>query len=66
MFIVSCLRRLFFSVNIQRFFFNEVDPITPDVGAGLADELSYGESVEVWLGFGDKSSNGKSNMISMY
>ncbi len=47
-------------------FSNEIDPITPDVGAGLADRSSYGESVEALLGFGDKSSNGKSNLISMY
>jgi hypothetical protein len=47
-------------------FSNEIDPITPDVGAGLAGNLSYGKSVEAWLGFGDKSSNGKSNLISMY
>ncbi len=37
-----------------KIFSNEIDPITPDVGAGLADESSYGESVEALLGFGDK------------
>ncbi len=47
-------------------FSNEIDPITPDVGAGLADESSSGESVEALLGFGYKSSNGKSNLISLY
>jgi hypothetical protein len=49
------------STNI---FSNEIDPLTPDVGAGLADESSYGESGEAFLGFGYKSSNGKSNSIS--
>ncbi len=49
-----------------KIFSNETDPITPDFGAGLADESSYGESVEAWLGFGDKSPNGKSDLISMY
>ncbi len=52
-------------MNIK-IFSNEIDPITPDVGAGLADESSYGELVEALLGFGDKSSNDKSNLISMY
>ncbi len=52
--------------EFTKIFSNEIDPITPDVGAGLADESCYGESVEAWLGFGDKSSNGKSNLISMY
>jgi hypothetical protein len=49
-----------------KIFSNEIDPITPDVGAGLADELSYGESVEAFLGFGYRSSNGKSDLISLY
>jgi hypothetical protein len=49
-----------------KIFSNEIDLITPDVGAGLADESSYGESVEALLGFGYKSSNGKSDLISLY
>ncbi len=47
-------------------FSNEIDPLTPEVGAGFADELSYGESGEAFLGFGYKSSNGKSNLIYLY
>jgi hypothetical protein len=47
-------------------FSNEIDPLTPDVGAGFADESSYGESGEAFLGFGYKSSNGKSDLISLY
>jgi hypothetical protein len=50
MFIASCHQRLILLVNIQRFFFNDIDPTTPDFGAGLADTLSYGESVDAWLG----------------
>ncbi len=45
---------------------NDIDPITPDVGAWLADELYYRESGEALLGFGYKSSNGKSDLISLY
>jgi hypothetical protein len=50
----------------KKIFSNEFEPITPDVGVGLADELSYGESVEVGLGLGEKSSCGKFILISMY
>jgi hypothetical protein len=66
MLIAFLLQRLILLVDIQRSFSNEIDPITPDVGAGLADKSSYGESGEALLGFGYKSSNGKSNLISLY
>jgi hypothetical protein len=49
-----------------KIFSNEIDPITPDVGAGLADKLSHGKSVEAWYGFEDQSSNGNADLISMY
>jgi hypothetical protein len=54
------------SGECTKIYSNEIDPLTPDVGAGLADESSYGESVEALLGFGYKSSNGKSDLISLY
>ncbi len=54
------------SHECTKFFFNEIDPLTPEVGAGFPDESSYGESGEAFLGFGYKSSNGKSNLISLY
>ncbi len=47
-------------------FSNEIDPLTPEVRAGFADESSYGESGEAFLGFGYKSSIGKSNLVSLY
>jgi hypothetical protein len=53
-------------MNVQRFFSNEIDPLTPEVGAGFVDESSYGESGKAFLGFGYKSSNGKSDLISLY
>jgi hypothetical protein len=49
-----------------KIFSNEIDPLTPEVGAGFADKSSYGESGEAFLGFGYKSSNGKSGLISLY
>jgi hypothetical protein len=49
-----------------KIFSNEIVPITPDLGAWLADKLSYGESGEALLEFGYKSSNGKSDLISLY
>ncbi len=48
---ISSLRANSFG-EYTKFFSNEIDLITPDVGAGLADKLSYGESVEALLGFG--------------
>jgi hypothetical protein len=54
------------SGGCTKIFLNEIDPLTPDVGAGLADESSHGESGEALLGFGYKSSNGKSDLISLY
>jgi hypothetical protein len=47
-------------------FSNEIDHLTPEVGAGFADESSYGESGEAFSGFGHKSSNGKSDLISLF
>ncbi len=61
---VSSLKTYSFG-EYTKIFSNEIDPITPDVGAGLADESSYGESVEAFLGFGYKSSNGKSDLIPL-
>jgi hypothetical protein len=55
-----------FSGECTKILSNEIDPLTPDVGAGFADESSYGESGEAFLGFGYKSSNGKSDLISLY
>ncbi len=49
-----------------KIFSNEIDPLTPEVGAGFADDSSYGESGEAFLGFGYKSFNGKSNLICLY
>jgi hypothetical protein len=54
------------SHECTKIFSNEIDPLTPEVGAGFADESSYGESGETFLGFGYKSSNGKSDLISLY
>ncbi len=54
------------SGEFTNIFFNEIDPLTPEVRAGFADELSYGESDEAFLGFRYKSSNGKSDLISLY
>jgi hypothetical protein len=54
------------SGECTKIFSNEIDPLIPDVGAGFADESSSGESGEAFLGFGYKSSNGKSNLISLY
>jgi hypothetical protein len=54
------------SGECTKIFSNEIDPLTPEVGAGFADESSYGESGEALLGFGYKSSNGKSDLISLY
>jgi hypothetical protein len=55
-----------FSGECTKIFTNEIDPLTPEVGAGFAHKLSYGESDEAFLGFGYKSSNGKSDLISLY
>jgi hypothetical protein len=49
-----------------KIFSNEIDPLSLEVGAGFANKSSYGESCEVLIGFGYKSSNGKSNLISLY
>jgi hypothetical protein len=38
------------SGECTKIYSNEIDPLTPDVGAGLADESSYGESVEALVG----------------
>jgi hypothetical protein len=54
------------SRECTKIFSNEIDPLTPEVGAGFADKSSYGESGEAFLGFGYKSSNGKSDLISLY
>ncbi len=54
------------SRECTKIFSNEIDPLTPEVGAGFADESSYGESGEAFLGFEYKSSNGKSDLISLY
>ncbi len=35
-----------------KFFSNEIDPLTPEVGAGIADKSSDAESGEAFLGFG--------------
>ncbi len=51
------------SCECTKIFSNEIDPLTPEVGAGFADESSYGESGEAFLGFGYKSSNGKNNVF---
>ena len=32
------------SRECTKIFSNEIDPLTPEVGAGFADESSYGES----------------------
>jgi hypothetical protein len=55
-----------FFCEYTKIFSNKIEPITPGVGVGLADKLSYGKSVEVGLRLGDKSSYGKFNLISMY
>jgi hypothetical protein len=54
------------SRECTKIFSNEIDPLTSEVEAGFADESSYGESGEAFLGFGYKSSNGKSDVISLY
>ncbi len=54
------------SRECTKIFSNEIDPLTPEVGAGFAEESSCGESGEAFLGFGYKSSNGKSDLISLY
>jgi hypothetical protein len=54
------------SFESTKIFSNEIDPLTPEVGAGFADESSDGESGEAFLGFGYKSSNDKSDLISLY
>jgi hypothetical protein len=46
-----------------KIFSNEIDPLTPEVGVGFVDKSSYGESGEAFLGFGYKSSNGKSDLF---
>jgi hypothetical protein len=54
------------SRECTKIFPNEIDPLTPEVGAGFADESSYGESGEAFLGSGYNSSNGKFDLISLY
>jgi hypothetical protein len=54
------------SSECTKIFSKKIDPLPPEVGAGFADKLSYGESGETFLGFGYKSSNGESNLISLY
>ncbi len=54
------------SGECTKIFSNEIDPLTPEVGAGFGDKSSYGESGEVFLGFGYKSSNGNPDLISLY
>jgi hypothetical protein len=54
------------SSKCTKIVYNEIDPLAPEVGAGFADESSYGESGEAFLGFGYKSSNGKFDLISLY
>jgi hypothetical protein len=62
---ISSLKANYFG-EYTKIISNEIDPITPDVGAGLSDKLYYGKSVEDLLGFAYKSSNGKPDLISMY
>jgi hypothetical protein len=40
------------SCESTKFISNEIDPLTPEVGAGIADESSDAESGEAFLGFG--------------
>ncbi len=62
MFIVTCSRDNSFG-EYTKIFSNRLTLSHLTLGQ---DKSSYGESVEAWLGFGDKSCNCKSDLISMY